>query len=202
MEIIAPDQQAKCVSPINVPTHGATGVFSVACSTAISASPIACLENVLNLAGYPSWNTFIPRASITEAPSTVQLDPDLQRFAEAPQHAYPGVKMRFEAVMTPGKAPTSTDLEVTVLEPIVKEGCKGYRVAWKMLGMPHFLLHTERVQEFVQETNSDGSVETQYYCWETFGGLLAYLMKYTLGGQLEDGFNRWMNGLKKVAEGK
>ncbi|TGJ78718.1 hypothetical protein E0Z10_g10040, partial [Xylaria hypoxylon] len=89
------------------------------------------------------------------------------------------------------------DLEVTFLEAFEAEGRKGYRVIWKATGIPHFLLHSERVQEFVESVAEDGSLQTRYACWETFGGWLGYVLPRA---QLEGGFARWMDGLKKAAE--
>ncbi|KAI8633622.1 hypothetical protein F5Y19DRAFT_470863 [Xylariaceae sp. FL1651] len=210
-----PKDEAKCVAPIPVPTHGPGGVFSVACSTTIAAPPLACLEKVLDLSGYPEWNTFIPKASVASAAPTPtgedSLAPELQTLAARPGYAAPGAKLRFDAVMSPGASPRKVDIEVTFLEAFeVSSGGdagkkrRGYRVAWKATGMPHFLLHSERVQEFVEgattSSSADGSVETtttEYACWETFGGVLGYVLPRA---QLEDGFMRWMSGLKKATD--
>ncbi|KAI1150709.1 hypothetical protein F4825DRAFT_425610 [Nemania diffusa] len=198
-----PQHEAKCVPPIPVPTHGPGGLFSVACSTRIAGPPLAALEKVLDLASYSAWNAFIPTASITSPPppSTDLAPPELRDLAARPGYAAPGAKIRFDAVMVPGGAARAVDIEVTALEAFeTGEGKRGYRVAWKALGLPYFLLRSERVQEFVEVEAEDGSgrVETQYACWETFGGLLGYVLPRA---QLEDGFGRWMGGLKKVVEG-
>ncbi|KAI1181782.1 hypothetical protein F5B17DRAFT_240377 [Nemania serpens] len=204
-----PKDKAKCVPPIPVPTLGATGgVFAVACSTRIAGPALASLEKVLDLPSYGSWNTFVPEASLVSVGPTMTesesaLPPELRAVVSRPGYVSPGAKIRFHAVMTPGGAARAVDLEVTALEafndddgdgPAGGKG-KGYRVAWKAVGMPSFLLRSERVQEFVEHTAPDGTVETRYACWETFGGWLAYVLPR---GQLEDGFTRWMDGLKKV----
>lgn len=62
--------------------------------------------------------------------------------------------------------------------------------------MPHFLLRAERMQVFIQSTEEN---VTEYFCWETFGGVLSYFMTPQLKSQLEDSFSRWMNGLKAKA---
>jgi hypothetical protein len=202
-----PKDTAKCVSPIPVPTHGAGGVFTVACSTTIAAPALTVLEKVLDLSGYPAWNTFVPTASVT-TPGTLnfteetqtKMTPELRALVSRPGYVGPGAKIRFHAVMVPGGASRAVDLEVTFLETFDVEGkdkVKGYRVVWKVLGMPHFLLHSERVQEFVESVAADGSVETRYASWETFGGLIGYVLPRA---QIEGGFNRWTNGLKKAAE--
>ncbi|KAI1126741.1 hypothetical protein F5Y10DRAFT_244238 [Nemania abortiva] len=198
-----PKDEAKCVSPIAVPTHGPGGVFSVACSTLIAGPALSCLEKVLDLSSYGSWNTFIPTASLTTPGPDQALDTlssEVRALAERPGYIAPGAKVRFNAVLVPGGSSRAVDLDVTFLETFeTAKGEKGYRVVWKALGTPHFLLHSERVQEFVESTAGDGSVETRYACWETFGGLLGYVLPKA---QLEGGFGRWMDGLKKVVEGK
>ncbi|KAI1200786.1 hypothetical protein F5X97DRAFT_70932 [Nemania serpens] len=206
-----PKDKAECVPPIPVPTLGSGGVFAVACSTSIAGPALASLEKVLDLPSYGSWNAFVPKASLkaagpetktetetedeTETETETALPPELRAVVSRPGHVSPGARIRFHPVMAPG----GVDLEVTVLEAFDGGGPagRGYRVAWKAVGMPSFLLRSERVQEFVEHAMPDGTVETRYACWETFGGWLAYVLPR---GQLEDGFTRWMNGLKKVVE--
>ncbi|KAI1112148.1 hypothetical protein F5Y14DRAFT_278876 [Nemania sp. NC0429] len=199
-----PIDSAKCVPPIPVPTLGAGGVFAVACSTRIAAPALASLEKVLDLSSYGSWNTFVPKASLLSAATSTStststetetaLPAELRAIVSRPGYvSSPGARIRFH----PDMSPTAVDLEVTALEAFDDGEVRGYRVAWKAVGMPSFLLRSERVQEFVEHVLPDGAVETRYACWETFGGVLAYLVPR---GQLESGFGRWMDGLKKVVE--
>ncbi|KAI1748060.1 hypothetical protein F4782DRAFT_534777 [Xylaria castorea] len=203
-----PKDEAKCVAPIPVPTHGAGGVFAVACSTMIAGPALSCLEKVMDLSSYGAWNTFVPSASLTTPGNNDSLPvapEELRDLASRPGYVSPGAKVRFDAVMVPGGASRAVDLEVTFLEAFdidddeVDGGKKkkGYRVVWKALGVPHFLLHSERVQEFVEDVAPDGTVVTRYMCWETFGGVLGYVLPRA---QIESGFQRWMDGLKKVVE--
>ncbi|KAI0456849.1 hypothetical protein F5B21DRAFT_113077 [Xylaria acuta] len=217
-----PRDEAKCVAPIPVPTYGAGGVFAVACSTTIAGPALSCLEKVLDLSSYGAWNTFVPRASVIAAPGGGGDDdddgnnsnnskndlpvvaPELRDLASRPGYVAPGAKIRFDAVMTPGGASSrAVHLEVTSLEAFFDDDDdgkkrKGYRVVWKAIGFPRFLLHSERVQEFVEGVAADGTaVETRYACWETFGGLLGYVLPRA---RIESGFQRWMDGLKKVVE--
>ncbi|GAW17945.1 hypothetical protein ANO14919_074140 [Xylariales sp. No.14919] len=195
-----PTNEAKSVAPIPVPTYGAGGIFAVACSTEIRAPALTCLEKVLDLPGYGTWNTFVPRAALTAPGHTPSDAPEVQALAARPGHVAVGAKVRFDAVMAPGGAARAVDLEVTGLEAFddAAGGRKGYRVVWKAVGFPHFLLHSERVQEFVEvQAEEDGTVRTRYACWETFGGWLGYVLPRA---QIEGGFRRWMDGLKKAAE--
>ncbi|KAI1737564.1 hypothetical protein F4680DRAFT_428093 [Xylaria scruposa] len=194
-----PKDEAKCVAPIPVPTYGAGGNFAVACSTTIAGPALSCLEKVMDLSSYGTWNTFVPSASLTTPGNTSDLPvtSELRDIASRPGHVAPGAKVRFDAVMTPGGASRAVDLEVTSLEGFDVDGKMGYRVVWKALGIPHFLLHSERVQEFVEDVGQDGRPVTKYACWETFGGVLGYVLPKA---QIESGFQRWMDGLKKVVE--
>ncbi|KAI1345644.1 hypothetical protein F5Y01DRAFT_51018 [Xylaria sp. FL0043] len=149
------------------------------------------------------------------------LAPEVRELVARPGFAARGAKIRFEVVMRPGSSSSrAVELEVTFLEAFSitvptsttsttaapapatgedgQEGSrKGYRIAWKATGMRHFLLHSERVQEFVETVAEDGSVVTRYTTWETFGGVLGYVLPRT---QIEGGFARWTAGLKKVVE--
>ncbi|KAJ3571873.1 hypothetical protein NPX13_g5234 [Xylaria arbuscula] len=74
-----------------------------------------------------------------------------------------------------------------------------YRVAWKGTFTPGFMLRSERVQEFVEYVAADGSVWTRYSNWETFGGLLGYVLPRE---QIVAGFQKWTTGLKEAVEGE
>ncbi|GAP83173.1 hypothetical protein SAMD00023353_0401810 [Rosellinia necatrix] len=224
-----PRDAAKCVPPIPVPAYGGGGAFSVACAAVIAGPALACLEKVLDLPGYGAWNTFVPTASVVAAASASPLPPspssdapapppELAALAARPGYAAPGARIRFAAVMVPGGAPRSVDLVVTALEAFTPPNSNndddddgggvatvGYRVAWKAVGLPRFVLRSERVQEFVERRRRSadrrggggGVVETHYATWETFGGAVAYVLP---GAQLEGGFSRWVDGLRKVVE--
>ncbi|EGZ77848.1 hypothetical protein NEUTE2DRAFT_101175 [Neurospora tetrasperma FGSC 2509] len=83
----------------------------------------------------------------------------------------------------------------------------GFRIAWKTRPtafMPNWMLRCERVQEFVEVHPPFGTLdepETAYQCWETFYGVLAPVVKAAAGSQIVRGFDVWMEGLKKRAEG-
>ncbi|KAI0972274.1 hypothetical protein F4678DRAFT_460499 [Xylaria arbuscula] len=199
-------KKAKCIAPIPVPTHGSGGVFAVAVTTDIAGPALLCLEKVLDLPNYGTWNTFVPRASVISTPTTptptdneAPLPPDVQALTSRPGYATRGSQIRFDAVMTPGGSSRAVDLEVSFLETLsTADGSTGYRVVWKTAGsMPHFLLRSERVQEFVESVTEDEKTVTSYTTWETFGGALGYVLPRT---QIESGFDRWTEGLKRVVE--
>lgn len=125
---------------------------------------IKCLQTVLNTSKYPDWNTFCRRVIIENAPPTFESDPgtppELRQFAELPEHHYRGITFQLEVQMSASEAPTMASLAVSVLEKFVRAGRMGYRVAWTMRGSQHWLLHSERVQEFVAP--KDGN-HTEYF---------------------------------------
>lgn len=199
-----PLNQAPTSGPSIAAPHHGHGVMSVSCSTTMAAPPLRCLEAVLDTADYPKWNTFCPRAIIDDAPPPAaepddagSVEPELGEIAKRPHFLHHGVKFQFEVLMEQGKPTNRTALQVSVLEKFQRDGRTGYRVAWTMRGMPYYVLHAERVQEFVQTPDGRG---TEYYCFETFGGVMAYLMRRMVGSKLEDGFGRWMNSLKEWVE--
>ncbi|KAI0521859.1 hypothetical protein F5B22DRAFT_506568 [Xylaria bambusicola] len=195
-------KEPKCVPPIPVPTYGAGGVFTVACAAELAAPALQCLEKVLDLPHYGSWNTFIPRAEVlTSGPddnASAPLPPEVQALAARPGFVSPGARIRFDAVMS-GSWTRSVELDVSFLEAFdpADGGGKAYRVAWKGTSFPTFLLRSERVQEFVEYVAEDGSVRTKYANWETFGGLLGYVLPRE---QIVAGFEKWTVGLKKAVE--
>ncbi|KAF2186181.1 hypothetical protein K469DRAFT_542118, partial [Zopfia rhizophila CBS 207.26] len=187
--------------PIPVPSYGPGGSFSISCSTIINAAPLTCLEIVLDTSNYPSWNRFCRRVTIDHTPSaTLNSDSplELSQLMQRPNYIFPGLKFSFEVYSNPdGDAkPRQQPLEATVLQRITEDGRTGYRVAWKMLGMPYYVLHSERVQDFIEYRTEEGVIATQYRCWETFGGLIAAAMKLSVASQIEEGFNVWAEGLR------
>ncbi|KAM7209658.1 hypothetical protein V8F20_000061 [Naviculisporaceae sp. PSN 640] len=83
----------------------------------------------------------------------------------------------------------------------------GWRVAWKTRPsalLPGWMLRSERVQEFVQIDPAPfgprDEIQTAYACWETFYGVLAPVVRLSVGLQLVKGFGTWMEDMKARAE--
>lgn len=192
-------------APIPTPAYGPGGSFSAAFSTTISAPPAACMTSLLNTATWPQWNTFCPRVTSTSFPSPPPALPEglsgLEAAVDAKEALVPGALVSFEVHMDlDERASNNQSMFVTRLERIEDSdfgagGRKGFRVAWKSEGVPGFLLRTERVQEFVE--SGDGC---EYFCWDTFYGWVAPVVRYGLGKKLGAGFGAWMEGLKRFAE--
>lgn len=196
------EQAAKVGKPHAVPSYD-NGVFTVSCATVIDAPPLVCLETTLDTTKFPSWNTFCPEVGIDLAPEppAAESHPELRELATRPGYIYKGVHMHFNARMTPSGSPYKTDLETTLLERFEHDGRMGYRVAWKVRGRTWFL-RAERVQEFLdgRDENGNPNGSTEYRCWETFGGVISHYLNHFMYAQIEDGFARWMIGLKKASE--
>ncbi|EMR69409.1 putative polyketide cyclase dehydrase protein [Eutypa lata UCREL1] len=202
-ETIGPNQEPKYTdSVLPTPTYGPGGWMTVACSTAIAAPPATCLAIMLDPSTYPSWNRWIPRATMevskkSSSPTATATTP-ASLLARKPPHKLflLGTKFQFEVHMDPDSPRGRTsDLEITVLEDFERGGRQGLRVAWKLQG-DHWYLRAERTQEFLER--SDGG--SDYVCYETFFGPVAPVVKLATGSALLNGFGLWMSGLKKAAE--
>ena len=78
------------------------------------------------------------------------------------------------------------------------DGKQGLRIAWKGTGWSHWQLHSERVMDFVDV----GDGVTEYICWETFGGILARIVKLMHGETLVERFGDYTRDLKAFSEGR
>lgn len=196
------------LTPIPTPTHGPGGSFSILSSQTITAPPDTVFAVLLEHALWPDWNRFVRRVTIlsTAPPSPSPAQPSSSALQTAlatddgSRYIQKGTKMTFAVHMDPDDAASSTsqNMEVTLLEPFDSaQPRRGWRVAWKSTSMPDVLLRTERVQEVVD----DGKGGTEYTCWETMYGPLAPVVRWTMGGRLERGFEAWGLDLKGRAEG-
>ncbi|KIM41741.1 hypothetical protein M413DRAFT_18729 [Hebeloma cylindrosporum] len=74
---------------------------------------------------------------------------------------------------------------------------QNFRAVWTTAGFPHWLLHSERWQTLtVDETNG----KTRYETIEVFDGVVAYAIKFFVGGMLRLGFKAAAESLKARAE--
>ncbi|KAH6628402.1 hypothetical protein F5144DRAFT_307303 [Chaetomium tenue] len=201
--------------PIPTLSYGAGGSFTISCSARIAATPRACLDVIVKASEYPTWNRFCRKCTIDSQPN----QPNQQQQDQNNLHL--GTQFTFDVHLDPSEPDTKTGqavaLEVSALEPIdndeddAQEGGRrrGWRIAWRQrpsLMMPSWMLRSERVQEFV-EVAVDGSgnpsgTETEYRCWETFYGVLAPVVRLAAAKQVEGGFDAWLAGLKRLAEGR
>lgn len=188
--------------PITTPTHGTGGVFTIIASTHINAPVDTVFEVLVNHAQWPEWNRFVRKVTVKSTPSSF----DTSTFAPVDQDdgaAYlkKGQAVGFQVHMdaeNPSSYSLNQSMEITLLEPFDKNNNKkkGWRVAWKATSFPGFALRSERVQEVVD----DGKGGTEYTCWETMYGPLAYAVKLTQGSVLEKNFRIWGEDLKARSE--
>lgn len=181
---------SSATDPIPVPSLPPGGLFAILSDITIHASPSEILDALLELDSYPKWNTFAPRATIISTPSSssaIESDTRLQV----------GTVLKLEVYMKgPGTAHRDTHLLVTIIEEL-NDGRNGYRVVWKAQGWSAWILRGGRVQEIVDL----GSGKTQYKTWETFGGLLAYVIRALYKEDLISRFLDWSKDLKAYVEG-
>jgi len=173
--------------PIPTPTYPTGGVFSVSSShTHIAAPASKVYALIVDTTRYPEWNTFVPKAEITGGGGS--SGPLLEV----------GSKMKFTVHMSSGSSSeTHSDEIVTLLEadgPVK-------RIAWRFApgtGLGWFL-HAERVHEIRDREGEEGG-GCEYVNFETFGGLLAFVVRAWKGNQLCERFEDWSRDLKRVAE--
>lgn len=202
-------------SPIPVPTYGPGGTFSIFTSTHIASRPETGLRALLDHGSYHLWNSFTPHISInSQAPPQPTADGDGINDPQAVPRSLPPVElgagdlqpgMRFTLTACLTRAPwpfalkNHVPLEITRVEALsAADGRAGYRVAWKSIGQPEWILRAERVQELVLVEGGDGG--TEYRCWETFGGPVAWLVKLLMGGSLRKRFAECALDLKVWCE--
>lgn len=112
-----------------------------------------------------------------------------------------GKHIKILAHMAPGPVPSEPGYwdrgdalaVVSSLEPEI------HRVAWTAAMYPSYILHTVRTQALSVD---EATGKTKYENREVFGGLLAYFVKFFVGGKLNQGFIGAAESLKKHAEKK
>lgn len=190
--------------PIATPTHGSGGNFTIIASTHIAAPPDTVFQVLLNHSQWPEWNRFVRKVtanskvppSPSEPATLAPIDQD-----DGTTYMKKGLPVTFQIHMdaeNPSSSSMNMSMEVTKLEPFDKDNSavRGWRVAWKATSFPGFALRSERVQEVVD----DGKGGTEYTCWETMYGPLAYVVKLTQGSILGKNFGIWGEDLKQRAE--
>ncbi|KAI1339356.1 hypothetical protein F5Y15DRAFT_384075 [Xylariaceae sp. FL0016] len=198
---VPPNQDPKWTSEIiPQPTQGAGGTASISYSAHIAASPVTCMEVMLDASTFPTWNKWIPKVNMmapAENPAASTPASLAHLTATRPeQMLLRGAAFEFEVHMDPDSPKVHrSQFVVSVLEEFEHEGRKGLRVAWKQPGSP-WLLRSERTQEFLEGVEGG----TDYVSAETFKGPLAWLVTTMVGSQLCTGFALWRDGLKKMAE--
>lgn len=179
--------------------------------TAISAPAALVFSILLDTSTYPSWCTFVPRATIHTQPEGV--DSSSKTF-------HVSTHFSFHAAMDPSKPQKSSDTELTISDISMPEAqteyiprsmredpksgytadlSKVYRVSWKAEGgFANRGLKSERFHEVIVMGEHECEVRT----WELMGGFLARTVKWFYAKTLQARFEDWCADLKKYAEGK
>lgn len=208
-----PRETPGCLAPepIATPTYGPGGNFSIISSTHIAAPPDTVFQVLLDHSQWPQWNRFVRHVAVKSTPPSSSDEPT--PFApvdgdDGTTCLKKGQAVTFQVHMdaeNPSSSYLNQGMEITLLESFDKNNNnnnnddnkrRGWRVAWKATSFPGFALRSERVQEVVD----DGQGGTEYTCWETMYGPLAYVVKLTQGSALERNFRIWGEDLKERAE--
>jgi hypothetical protein len=77
---------------------------------------------------------------------------------------------------------------------------KNYSAEWKADSYPSMILRSYRVQRLREESRDDGTKVTIYESREAFGGLLARLVQWLVGNDLQKAFDAMADGLRERSE--
>ncbi|EGU76961.1 hypothetical protein IWW34DRAFT_736528 [Fusarium oxysporum f. sp. albedinis] len=206
---ITKGQPAVLGPPLPTPINGvnALSAFSISYSVMINAPALKCLEKLIDTNTWPYWNALTPRGAITKAPPITDQttnDSELHEVISRPGYLYAGVDFTVDVHMNKNsKQRTNTAAETVdrVERFETDDGRLGYRVTWRYIGMPFFLSHNERIHEFIESVDpTSGEKVTEYIGWETYGGLAALIIKYTIYDRFRDSFQRWRDDFKAATE--
>ena len=171
----------------------ASPTFSVLGHSIINAPASAVRDALLDIPSYGKWNSFIPAASIHK-PAVGQTDTStLQQ----------GSYFEFKVKMSEKQTTSSKEL-CTLAEPLKAisddNPTPTTTVRWVMdsSGVP--MLASLLKAEHVNEITDLGDGRTEYVHWESFGGVIASVIKWSNGESLRKNFEAWAEELKKYVE--
>lgn len=171
--------------------------FSVLGHAIIDAPPAAVYDALLDLPNYRNWNTFIPAATIKQ--------PGVGQTETARMHT--GATFEFKVKMKATSDSLTTSKEhCTLAEPLktstAEDPTPTTTATWifDVSGIPllKYLLQSEHVNEIIDL----GDGRTEYVHWESFGGVLATLIKWFNSEDLARAFRGWADELKVYVESK
>ena len=151
-------------------------------STIIDAPIKTVYDALLDFDSYPTWNSYVPSVIFKGL---------------RPPNPEIGMRFTFVAHQKRGDSGIHSAEQLTLLEP----GTTTCRVAWKSAAVPSSILSAERMHEMVESIDESGKAVTSYTTWETFGGLVGWIVKLSQGQLLVDRFADWTNDLKAHVEG-
>ncbi|KAF7972271.1 hypothetical protein HWV62_18602 [Athelia sp. TMB] len=166
-----------------------SGVFSVSGSTVINAPRDEVWKILIDFPKYHECRaqTIVSKDS-SQTPLTDEAPTTGSHLLISRVHIPP--TMDDASVRSPGSA----------LERITVMDHENYRCAWVYIKLPRWLLSAERWQVLSVVEGEGGHEVTRYDTEETFGGILAYVVKFFMRGGLTQGFQAMADALKKRAE--
>lgn len=174
----------------------ANPTFSVLGHCIINAPPAAVYDALLDLPNYRNWNTFVS-ASMKQPASG---HGDTTRM-------HTGACFEFKAKMKETSDSRTTSKEiVTFTEPVkvstADDPTPTTTARWAFdagnIPLLSYLLQAEHVNELIDL----GDGRTEYVHWESFGGILAHLIKWINGDDLGRAFRNWPDELRVYVENK
>jgi hypothetical protein len=173
--------------------------FTVHARIPIAAPPITVLRAILDTGSWPRWNNFIPAVAIYYGGTPVSALPESTDIlgVGAVFTMFVNMSGKSEEERGPVEKLRKSNEYLSIVEELVsqrEQGRKGWRIAWNADG--HFMLKGERVQEIVETEEG-----CEYVTWESFGGMMAPVVRLAVGGQLIDRFADQARGLKEWCEG-
>ncbi|KAJ7629989.1 hypothetical protein DFH06DRAFT_1224539 [Mycena polygramma] len=170
-----------------VPPLSSSGVFTVADSILIDAPRDKVWQVLLDFGSYKEWNAFVRNQTLVSESGIALRDQTPiagQLMSISPVHLPP-------TMGNPGFTQSHTaSVKITAIDH------ENYRAAWVTAGlMPKWALFAERWQMLTVE---DG--KTKYESIEVFTGILAYVVKFLQGKNLDLGVKAMAEGLKSYSE--
>jgi hypothetical protein len=170
----------------------APGVFNASARIEIKSTVDAAWDVLTDFANYAAWNPFVRYAVVTSADNITLPE---QRPVEG---AYLFFRVQIPPLPLPVNKDTPDNLlhTQTALERVTYVQPELGRVAWDYLGEPAI---TSRRWQAVSDI---GNGTVLYESEEVFNGLLAGVLKATLGESIQESFVAQGEGLKLYLEGK
>ncbi|KAJ7160980.1 hypothetical protein C8R46DRAFT_1106149 [Mycena filopes] len=170
------------------PPPPSSGVFTIVDSILIDAPREKVWEALLDFGSWGKWNAYIRGATIVSPEGVASPDQTAavdRLLRMSPVHIPPTMDD------TPANGSQSSTVRITALDH------ENHRVAWVSAdGRPKWALFVERWQTLT--TEEDG--KTRYENVEVFTGVLAYIVKFSMGKNLILGIRAMAEGLKSHSE--
>ncbi|KAF7297239.1 hypothetical protein MIND_00957000 [Mycena indigotica] len=195
--------------PAGVPPLASSGVFSVGAALVIDAPRDAVWAALLDFAAYKEWNAFV-YSLFFSPPLVVFLTPPSRNQtvlspsgAPSPDPPAAGHTLLISPVHLPPTMGAPGRFQAQQARVVITALDAGqFRAAWETEPswlLPRWLLHAERWQ-MLTEVVEDGRVKTRYESIEVFNGVLAWVVKWVQGRNLELGVKAMAEGLKRWVE--